>query len=92
MSARLFLNAVECVGGRMLLGFAVGAAVVLGDSEKLRDLPGGLSEYAVTVSRGDDRFNIRTVADGDGNVEEVVASSEPIPDDWYETLKNPSED
>ncbi|HUW57933.1 MAG TPA: hypothetical protein VMZ92_14930 [Planctomycetota bacterium] len=92
MSGKLFLNAVGCAGGRMLLGFAVGTTVVLTDSEKLRDLPGGLSEYAMTVSNGDDAFNIRTIADGDGNVEEVIASAGTIPDDWHETLNNPSEE
>lgn len=84
MSAKLFLDSAECVDGRLVLGFSVGAAVVMTGAEKRRDLPEGLGEYALTVSRGEDHFEVRTVADADGNVSKVIASSGCIPDDWHE--------
>ena len=92
MSGRLFLNAVECMGGRMLLGFGVGTGVVLSDGEKVRDLPDGLAEYAMTLSSGGDQFNVRGIVDARGNVAELIASSQPIPDDWRETLTDASEE
>ena len=87
MSGKLFLNSVECTGGSMLLGFAVGEPVVLGDAEKRRDLPDGSAEYAMTASSGSHQFEVRCVADSDGNVEKVIASAAPIPDDWHEDLE-----
>ena len=84
MSAKLFLDSVQCVDGRLVLGFSVGAAVGLSGMEKRRDLPEGLAEYAVTVSSGGDAFELRAVADAGGNVRNVIASAESIPDDWHE--------
>ena len=84
MGAKLFLDSAECVDGRLVLGFSVGAAVALSGAEKRRDLPEGLGEYAMTVSSGDDQFEVRTVADADGNVSKVIASSGSIPEDWHE--------
>ena len=84
MPDRLFLNSVQLEGGRLMLGFAVGTPVVLGDAEKLRDLDGGRAEYAVTVSGGDEQFEVRAVADAEGAVAQVIASAGPIPDDWHE--------
>ena len=88
MSGKLFLNAVECTGGSMLLGFAVGTPVLLSDSRRRRDLPGGLTEYEMTVSSSDGWFTVRTVADSDGSMEKVIVSSEPIPDNWHEGLED----
>jgi hypothetical protein len=85
MSDKLFLNSVQLENGRLLLGFAVGTPVALSDAEKVRDLAGGFAEYAVTVTSGDDRLQIRAVADPEGRVEKVIASAEPIPDGWHTT-------
>jgi len=84
MSAKLFLDSVQCVDGRLLLGFSVGSPVEISGAEKRRDLAGGLSEYALTVSSGDDHFDVRAAVDADGNTRKVIASSESIPDDWHE--------
>jgi hypothetical protein len=84
MSAKLFLGSVECVEGKVLLGFTAGTPVAMADSRKLRDLGDGLAEYSVTVSAKGGRFDVRTVTDRAGCVVKVIASSEPIPDDWHE--------
>jgi hypothetical protein len=68
----------------LVLGFSVGTPVALSGAEKRRDLPGGLAEYAMTASSGDDHFELRTVADTSGEVRKVIASSESIPDHWHE--------
>lgn len=86
MSGKLFLSSVACSGDRMVLEFAVGTPVVLKNLEKRRDLPGGLVEHAVTVSRDNKYFDVRTIIGSDGSITKVIASSEPIPDDWYEKL------
>jgi len=85
MPGRLFLKAIECSSGTLTLELAVGEPVVLEDLAKRRDLPGGLTEHEATVSRDGDYFDVRTVADAGGNITKVIASSGPIPDDWYET-------
>ena len=84
MSDKLFLNTLACTGDGMVLGFAVGTPVVFTDGEKLRELPDGLTEYAMTVSGGDDRFEVRVVADSAGAVQKVIASAGPAADDWHE--------
>jgi len=86
MSGKLFLSSVACAGDRMTLEFAIGTPVVLENLHKRRNLPGGLAEHAVTVSRDSDHFDVRTIVDSDGSITKVIASSEPIPDDWYEEL------
>ena len=86
MSDRLFVSSVACAGGRMTLEFTVGTPVVLENLQKRRDLPGGLVEHGVTVSRDDDHFDVRTVVDSDGSIIKVIVSSERIPDDWYDQL------
>jgi len=84
MSATLFVDSVQCADGRLVLGFSVGAAVALSGAEKRRDLAEGLGEYVMTVWSGDDQFEVRTIADGDGNVSKVIASAGSIPEDWHE--------
>ena len=86
MSDKLFLNTVACTGDGMVLGFAVGTPVVLTDGEKRRELPDGLAEYAMTVSSGGDRFEVRVLADRHGAVQRVIASAGPIADNWHEEL------
>jgi len=89
MSEKLFLKTIHCAGGTLTLELAVGTSVVLDDLEKRRDLPGGRTEHAVTVSRDGEHFDVRTVVDADGSITKVVASSVPIPDDWHERLETP---
>ena len=84
MAGKLFLSSVRLEDGRLLLGFEIGAPVTVTESGKLRDLPGGLSEYGVDVSRDDDRFEVRALADADGRVVKVIASASPVPDAWHE--------
>ena len=86
MSGKLSLSSVACAADRMTLEFAVGTPVVLKNLAKRRDLPGGLAEYAVTVLHHDDRFDVRAIVGSDGSITKVIASSEPIADDWYEQL------
>ena len=84
MGAKLFLDSAECVDGRLVLGFSVGTAVVMTGAEKRRDLPEGLGEYMMTVSSGEDQFELRTVADAEGNVTKTIASAGTIPENWHE--------
>ena len=84
MAAKLFVDSVECVDGRLVLGFSVGAPVVLSGADKRRDLSEGRGEYVMTVSSGEDHFELRTVADVGGNVTKVIASSGSIREDWHE--------
>lgn len=84
MPDRLFLNSVHLEGGRVMFGFAAGEPVALDEAEKLRDLPGGLSEYSVKAADGDDRLEIRALVDGDAQVLKVIACAGPISDSWYE--------
>ena len=86
MSGKLFLSSAACAGDRMTLEFTVGTPVVLENLHKRRDLPGGLAEHAVTVSRDNHHFNIRTIVDSDDRIQKVIVSSEPIADDWHEEL------
>ncbi|HUV40079.1 MAG TPA: hypothetical protein VMY39_10715 [Planctomycetota bacterium] len=85
MSTRLFLKSIACTGGTVTLELAAGEPVVLTDMAKRRDLPGGLAEHAASVTRGDDAFEVRTVVDVDGNITRVIAGTDAIADDWYET-------
>ena len=89
MAEKLFLKRVACSGGTVTLELAVGTSVVLDDLAKRRDLPGGFVEHGVTVSRDDDSFDVRTLTDGFGNITRIIASVDPIPDDWCE---NPTEE
>jgi len=89
MPEKLFLKRVACAGGTLTLELAVGTPVVLDDLEKRRDLDGGCTEHGATVSRDDDSFEVRTITDAGGNITRIIASSEPISDDWYETLDTP---
>ncbi len=84
MSDTLFVSTVKVEEGQLFLGFSVGTPVTLGDATRKRDLPGGLTEYAMTVSSGDKRFELRTVADAEGRVSKVLASTEAVLDDWHE--------
>ena len=90
MADKLFLNSVQLEGDRLLLGFAVGAPLMLSEAQRIRELPGGLAEYSVSVAGGDDRLEVRAVADAQGAVEKVIASAGPIPDDWHDNPGAPT--
>ena len=83
MPGKLFVKSIACAGNTLTLELSVGEPVVLDNLVKRRDLPGGLTEHAAAVSRGDDHFNVRTVVDAEGNITRVIASASSIPDDWY---------
>ncbi len=89
MADKLFVRRIDVKDGEVLLGFAVGAAVEIRDVAKRRDLPGGLAEHSATFVRGEDRFELRAIADGAGKISHVIAGVGPVSDDWFETSGAP---
>jgi hypothetical protein len=84
MAKRLFLNSVRCEEDAMQLGFRVGDTVTIEGGGKRRDLPGGRAEYAMTVGRADDRFDVRVLVEADGRMVKVHAAVGEIAENWYE--------